>query len=138
MPGIASFLVGLVFGLGLVVSGMINPERIIGFLDVAGPWDPTLLFVIAGAFAVSFVGYRIVFARKKPILAGEFSLPTKTEIDRPLLIGAGLFGVGWGLSGFCPGPGVTALSLGAVEPVIFVAAMVAGMAAHKLFVKARS
>lgn len=131
MPGVASFLVGLLFGLGLVVSGMINPERVIGFLDVAGRWDPTLLFVMAGAFAVSFAGYRIVLARKKPILAGEFHLPTKTEIDRPLIIGAALFGVGWGLSGFCPGPGGTALSLGAVEPVIFVAAMAAGMVAHK-------
>ncbi|MEX0644566.1 MAG: DUF6691 family protein [Parvularculaceae bacterium] len=138
MPGIASFLVGLLFGLGLVVSGMINPEKIIGFLDVAGQWDPTLLFVMAGAFAASFAGFRIVLTRKKPILSGAFSLPTKTVIDRPLIIGAALFGVGWGLSGFCPGPGVTALSLGAIEPVIFVAAMVAGMVAHNVYAKMRA
>ncbi len=138
MPGVASFLVGLLFGLGLVVSGMINPERIIGFLDITGRWDPTLLFVMAGAFVVSFAGYRIALSRKKPILADGFSLPTKTQIDRPLLAGAALFGVGWGLSGFCPGPGVTALSLGAIEPLIFVAAMTAGMIVHKVLTARRA
>lgn len=127
MRNIAALGVGLLFGLGLVVSQMINPARVIGFLDVTGRWDPTLAFVMAGALAVSFVGYRIVWRRPKPVLEEKFHLPTATQIDSRLLIGSALFGIGWGLSGFCPGPGITALSLGNAEPFLFVGAMLAGM-----------
>ncbi len=126
----ASFAIGLLFGLGLVISGMTNPAKIISFLDVAGEWDPSLALVMAAALSVSFVGYRAAFARGRPALAETFSLPTKTAIDRPLLMGAGLFGVGWGLSGLCPGPAVAAAA--SFEPAIlmFFAAMVAGVLVH--------
>ncbi|HXI86079.1 MAG TPA: DUF6691 family protein [Parvularculaceae bacterium] len=132
MRAISAFLIGILFGLGLVISGMVNPQRVIGFLDVTGTWDPTLLFVMAGALAATFIGYRLVLMRTKPLLDEKFILPTKTTIDRRLIIGASLFGVGWGLGGFCPGPGVTALSIGAIEPVVFVAAMLVGMATSRL------
>ena len=135
---IAAFAVGLLFGLGLLVSGMADPSRIIGFLNVGGAWDPTLLFVMTGALAVSFLGYRLAFRRARPVLAEKFDLPTSTAIDSRLVGGAAMFGVGWGLSGFCPGPGVTALAFGDVEPFIFVAAMLAGMALFRLAPPARA
>jgi uncharacterized membrane protein YedE/YeeE len=132
MRALSSLVVGVIFGLGLVLSGMVNPRRIVGFLDVFGAWDPTLLFVMTGALAVSFAGYRLVFRRGKPLLEEKFNLPTATAIDGRLIGGAALFGIGWGMSGFCPGPGIAALSLGDVQPVLFVAAMLAGMAASRL------
>jgi uncharacterized membrane protein YedE/YeeE len=132
MRSAASLAVGILFGLGLVISGMANPQRVIGFLDITGEWDPSLLFVMAGALAVSFVGYRLVLARSRPLLEESFHLPVKVEIDRALIIGSALFGVGWGLAGFCPGPGVTALAFGDIQPWIFVAAMLAGMAVKSL------
>lgn len=125
---IAAFAIGILFGLGLLISGMADPSRIIGFLDVAGDWDPSLLFVMTGALAVSFAGYRLALRRARPLLAEKFELPTATVIDSRLVGGAAMFGVGWGLSGFCPGPGLTALTFGDAEPLVFVAAMLAGMA----------
>lgn len=128
---LSAFLIGLLFGLGLVVSQMINPAKIIGFLDLAGAWDPTLLVVMASALATTLAGYRIVLKRAKPAFDTSFHLPTKTAIDRPLLIGAGLFGIGWGMAGLCPGPGITAAALGGAAPWAFVAAMLAGMLAQR-------
>ena len=106
---------------------MINPAKIITFLDVAGAWDPSLLVVMASALAVSFVGYRIVLARRAPLFGAAFQLPSNTMIDRPLIIGAGLFGVGWGLAGLCPGPAVSAIALGKSEIYVFLIALAAGM-----------
>jgi hypothetical protein len=126
----SALAVGILFGLGLTVSGMINPAKIIAFLDIAGDWDPSLLIVMASALAVSFVGYRIVLARPKPFFDASFQLPTKTAIDAPLLIGAGLFGVGWGLAGLCPGPAIAAIGLGFSPAFIFLAAMVLGFLLH--------
>lgn len=134
---IAAFATGVLFGLGLLISGMANPARIIGFLDVAGAWDPTLLFAMAGALATSFIGYRLAFRRPRPLFSEKFDLPTATAIDRRLVGGAAIFGAGWGLSGFCPGPGLTALAFGDAEPFVFVAAMLAGMAAFRLVPPAR-
>ncbi len=131
---VSSFLVGLLFGFGLVVSQMINPAKIIGFLDVAGNWDPTLLVVMASALVTTLIGYRIVAIRSRPIFDTEFHLPTNTVIDRPLIIGAAIFGVGWGFAGLCPGPGITAAAIGGVAPWAFVAAMLAGIWARR-FVK---
>jgi len=122
--GLAS---GLVFGLGLVVSGMVDPQRVIGFLDVAGIWDPTLVFVMGGALVVTFVGYKLVLGRDEPVFADAFRIPTKTTIDKRLIGGAVTFGAGWGLSGYCPGPALTALSIGGVPTVVFVVGMLAGM-----------
>jgi uncharacterized membrane protein YedE/YeeE len=127
MRVVSAFLVGLTFSLGLTVSGMINPAKIIAFLNITGAWDPSLLVVMASALAVSFIGYRIVLARPKPAFEPTFQLPTSTAIDRPLLIGSGLFGIGWGLAGLCPGPAISAAALGHGEVYAFLLALFAGM-----------
>ena len=127
---LAALVSGLVFGLGLAVSGMMNPAKVIGFLDVAGDWDPTLIFVMGGALVVAVPAYRFIPRRPHPVLEEDFSLPKKTAIDAPLLGGSALFGVGWGLVGFCPGPAVAALGTGLAPVLAFVAAMLAGMALH--------
>jgi uncharacterized protein len=114
---------GLLFGAGLVVSGMTDPAKVQGFLDFTGSWDPTLAFVMAGAIAVHFTAYRLIRGRRAPVLGGNFQIPTRKDIDAKLLAGAALFGLGWGLGGYCPGPAVTALSTGAPSVVAFVAAM---------------
>src|SRR4051794_22536046 len=116
MLSFGSFVCGLVFGIGLVVSGMTQPAKVLGFLDVFGAWDPTLVFVMAAAFVVSFVGFRAARQRAKPVLVPEHLWPTRTEIDRPLLIGSAVFGVGWGLVGLCPGPAL--VNLGALMPQV--------------------
>lgn len=132
---LVNLFAGLLFGLGLVVSGMANPEKVIRFLDVAGDWDPTLAFVMGGALLVAFPASRLIFRRKKPILADDFDLPKKTAVDARLLGGAVIFGVGWGLSGFCPGPAVVALvpalATGLTPVFAFFVAMIAGMALYK-------
>jgi uncharacterized membrane protein YedE/YeeE len=124
---IVSAIAGLLFGLGLIVSGMADPAKVQNFLDPFGAWDPSLAFVMLGAIAVTFAGYRIAFRRGRPLLADTLSLPSKTDIDARLLVGAGLFGIGWGLSGFCPGPAIVSLPLLATGTLVFVPAMLAGM-----------
>jgi uncharacterized membrane protein YedE/YeeE len=127
MPIIFSILAGVIFGAGLMLSDMVNPARVLNFLDVAGSWDPTLIFVMASGVAVTTLGYRFVFRRKSPMSANKFNLPTQRQIDLPLVGGAALFGVGWGLAGICPGPALT--DVATLEPKIFlyIAAMVVGM-----------
>jgi len=127
---LAALACGLVFGLGLAISGMMNPAKVIGFLDVAGSWDPTLAFVMGGALLVAGPAYRLILARRRPVLDSGFSLPKKTGLDAPLIFGSALFGVGWGLVGFCPGPAVAAIVTGLPAVLGFVAAMLAGMALH--------
>ncbi len=127
MRTLSALVAGLIFGLGLTVSGMINPAKIISFLDIAGKWDPSLLVVMAAALAVASIGYRIVLSREKPAFEPSFSLPTNSVIDRPLIVGSALFGVGWGLAGLCPGPAIAAAALGHVEIYAFLIALVAGM-----------
>ena len=128
---LVAFLSGLLFGLGLVVSRMIDPAKVLAFLDLAGRWDASLAFVMAGAVLVAGAGFRLARGRAAPFLDDRFRNPERHAIDRPLVVGALLFGVGWGLAGFCPGPALTALSLGRIEPLVFVSAMLAGMAAHQ-------
>lgn len=123
----SAFIVGILFGLGLTISQMIDPAKIIAFLDVTGAWDPSLLVVMASALGVSFAGYKIALAREKPAFEPSFQLPTKTEIDRPLIVGSALFGVGWGLSGLCPGPAISAAALGDGDIYIFLIALFGGM-----------
>lgn len=123
---LAALLCGTVFGLGLAVSEMMDPLRVIGFLDVAGDWDPTLALVMGGALAVALPGFWLVLRRERPVLDERFWLPTRTELDRNLLGGAALFGVGWGLAGFCPGPALAALSSGELQVLWFVLAMLVG------------
>jgi uncharacterized membrane protein YedE/YeeE len=121
---------GFIFGLGLAISGMMNPAKIIGFLDVAGRWDPTLAFVMGGALLVAVPAYRLILGRRRPVLESGYSLPTTTRPDAPLVLGSALFGVGWGLVGFCPGPAVAAVVTGLPAVLGFVAAMVTGMALY--------
>jgi uncharacterized membrane protein YedE/YeeE len=128
MSLIAQLFIGFVFGAGLVVSGMINPAKVLNFLDLAGDFDPSLAFVMAGAVAVTTLGYRIVLARPRPVLARAFQLPSQKAVDGKLVAGAAIFGVGWGLSGLCPGPAIASLGLGAPGVLAFAPAMLAGMA----------
>ena len=122
---------GLIFGLGLGFSQMIDPQRVIGFLDLFGTWDATLAFVMGGAVLVTLISFRLILRRPTPLLSRKFFVPTRSDIDRPLVLGAVLFGVGWGLGGYCPGPAIAALSLGSANPILFIAAMIAGSLAHK-------
>ena len=118
---------GVLFGVGLVISGMTDPRKVLGFLDVAGHWDPSLLFVMVGAIAVHALAYRAIRGRSLPWLADRFMIPTRRDIDPKLLAGAAIFGVGWGLSGYCPGPAIVSMAAGGVPALVFVIAMVAGM-----------
>jgi uncharacterized membrane protein YedE/YeeE len=133
MQLVVIWAIGLIFGLGITVSGMANPAKVLNFFDLAGTWDPSLAFVMGGALAMTFIGYRLVFRRPMPVLDGRFHLPTARAIDARLVGGSALFGVGWGISGFCPGGALPALGTGAADVLGFVAALVAGMLiAHSL------
>ncbi len=127
LPLVLSLAAGLLFGAGLAISDMMNPARVLNFFDVAGSWDPTLMFVMAGALATTAIGYRIVFARQKPLVGSTFNLPTAKQVDLPLIGGAAVFGIGWGMAGFCPGPAIAALV--SLEPKVwvFVLSFAAGM-----------
>lgn len=125
-----AFLCGLVFGLGLLVSGMANPAKVLGFLDLAGRWDPSLAFVMAGAITLAALGFRLARTRKTSVLGAPMQLPTATRIDARLVGGSLLFGVGWGLAGFCPGPALVNAGSGEPRAWLFVAAMLAGMALY--------
>ena len=133
-----NLLAGLVFGLGLLISGMANPAKVQNFLDLAGGFDPSLIFVMAGAVVVTLVGYRFVLRRPKPLLAERFYLPAVKDIDARLVSGAALFGIGWGLSGFCPGPAITSLPLLAKGTLVFVPAMLAGIGLARLVTQSRA
>ena len=122
---------GVVFGAGLSLSGMINPRKVLAFLDVAGQWDPTLLLVMGSAVAVTLIAFRLVLRREEPLL-GSFDLPTRKDVDLPLVFGAALFGAGWGLAGYCPGPALAAFTVDLREPAIFGIAMAAGMYLRRL------
>jgi len=130
---LASLLAGLVFGLGLIVSGMANPAKVLGFLDLSGAWDPSLAFVMAGAIAVGMVAFMLARRRTVSILGAEMRLPSARHIDRRLIAGSLLFGIGWGIAGFCPRPGLVALGMGEVKALVFVAAMLAGMGIFEFF-----
>jgi uncharacterized membrane protein YedE/YeeE len=128
---LAAFASGLLFGFGLLVSQMVNPAKVVGFLDVFGDWDPSLAFVMATAIPVTALGYAFARRRRAPLCAPHCLSPTQTQIDRPLVIGAVLFGIGWGLVGYCPGPALVALTIGGRATFLFVVAMLTGMAAFR-------
>ena len=133
MIAFASLLAGLVFGLGLIASGMANPAKVLGFLDLAGHWDPSLAFVMAGAIVVGAVAFAVANRRARSFLGAEMRLPSARHIDRRLVLGSVLFGIGWGVAGFCPGPALVALGMGEVKALVFVAAMLVGMGAFEFF-----
>ena len=128
---VTAFVSGTLFGLGLSVSRMIDPSKVLGFLDVAGAWDASLALVMAGALLVMAPAYRFVRGRRRPLAAETFHIPGRRDIDAPLILGAVVFGVGWGLVGLCPGPAISGLTLGRHEVLVFVLAMLAGMAAQR-------
>lgn len=127
MTVFTSLLAGLVFGLGLLISGMADPNKVLGFLDLAGPWDPSLALVMGGAIAVGLVAFAVARQRTVSFLGAEMRLPSARHIDRRLILGSVLFGVGWGLAGLCPGPALVSVGTGQVKALVFVSAMVAGM-----------
>lgn len=129
---VAAAVAGSVFGVGLAVSRMTDPTVVLGFLDLAGAFDPTLAFVLVGAVSVTALAFRFILRRPGPLLGAGFQLPTSTAIDRPLLAGAALFGIGWGLAGYCPGPALVSIAAGIDSAVVFGVAMLAGIALHRL------
>ena len=137
MRVVFNLLAGLIFGLGLLISGMANPVKVQNFLDLAGSFDSSLICVMLGAVLVTFLGYRFAFTRLRPVLVERFSLPTAQAIDGKLVLGAALFGVGWGLSGFCPGPAITSLPLLAKGTLIFVPAMLIGIGSARLLIQTK-
>ncbi|MAL01593.1 YeeE/YedE family protein [Pusillimonas sp. DMV24BSW_D] len=132
MQRIFEFLIGLVFGLGLILSGMSDPSKVLGFLDLTGLWDPSLAFVMGGAILVGLVAFTLARKRTTTFLGGALKLPASTDIDKRLVIGSLTFGVGWGLAGYCPGPALVSLGSGQSKALIFVIAMLAGMAIYEI------
>jgi uncharacterized protein len=128
---VVNLFAGTLFGLGLTISGLVDPAKVVGFLDFAGEWDPTLGFVMGGALLVAMPAFRLILRRPRPVLADQFDLPTRKDVDSCLLAGSAIFGIGWGLAGFCPGPAVTAMASGFAPVFAFVTAMVVGMAVYK-------
>lgn len=132
MTIIAALAIGLVFGAGIAISGMINPAKVINFFDIAGTWDPSLAFVMAGALAVTMVGYRAVLHRPTPLLDREFHVPTSRQIDLPLILGSAIFGIAWGATGVCPGGVIPAIGLGKPAALVFVVSMAIGIGIVRL------
>ena len=130
---LTAFVAGLIFGLGLIVAQMVDPNKVLNFLDIAGDWDPSLAFVMGGAVIVTTVGYRLAKQMGKPVLEPSFSMPSRKDIDGPLVIGAALFGAGWGVGGYCPGPALASVTQGGAGVVIFVIAMLVGMVGARLW-----
>jgi uncharacterized protein len=133
-----ALVVGLVFGVGLIASGMTQPAKVVGFLDVLGPWDPSLGFVMGGAIGVHFLAYRLIPRLRKPLWGGSFGIPTRRDIDGRLIGGAVLFGAGWGLGGYCPGPALTSVVAGAQSTLLFTGAMLTGMWGHAVWQAAQA
>jgi uncharacterized protein len=129
---LSAFAIGLIFGLGIAISGMINPAKVLNFFDIAGTWDPSLALVMGGALAVAIPGYRLVLCRPAPVLDDHFKLPDTRVIDRRLFLGSATFGVGWGIAGFCPGGALPALGTGHPGVVLFVAAVIGGLLLARL------
>ena len=124
---LSQYAIGVLFGWGLIISGMSNPQKILGFLDLAGNWDPSLAFVMMGAVLIGLAGFYVVSKRSQAFFGGALHIPTRRDITKPLLIGSLIFGAGWGIAGFCPGPALVALGAGHLKAFVFVAAMLAGM-----------
>lgn len=137
MHALSAFAVGLIFGIGLIIAGMTDPSKIIGFLNLAGPWDPSLALVMGGAVAVGLIAFALARRRTNAFLGGAMHLPTARQIDRRLVLGSLVFGIGWGLAGYCPGPAVVSVGMGQDKAVVFVLAMLAGMGIYELLERFR-
>lgn len=132
-----ALLAGFIFGVGLIVSGMTQPAKVVGFLDILGGWDPSLAFVMLGAIAVHFLAYRLVPRLPRPLWASRWTLPTRRDVDARLIVGAVLFGAGWGLGGYCPGPALTSVASGTMSALLFTGSMLLGMWAYNLWETSR-
>ena len=137
VPNAVSLLLGLLFGVGLIVSGMVDPAKVLGFLDVAGAWDPSLALVMAGAIAAAFVPFRVAASRARSLLGEPMRLPTRRDLEPRLVLGSAVFGIGWGLAGFCPGPAIVSLGAGVPAAGWFTAAMLAGMGLYAMLERRR-
>lgn len=135
LRNLSALVAGIIFGLGLTISQMVNPAKVLSFLDIFGNWDPSLAFVMGGAMLVTTIGYKIVRKKKRPLFEEKFHIPTNKTIDARLAIGSVLFGVGWGLAGLCPGPAISALTIGGMPVLIFFVSMVAGFILFELYNK---
>ena len=134
MRNISALICGFLFGLGLAISEMVNPAKVLGFLDVTGNWDPSLIFVMAAGLAVTLITFRFILKQPRPLFESQFHLPSQSKtIDRQLITGAAIFGIGWGLVGYCPGPAIASLAYGQTETVIFLVAMMAGLYVNRRF-----
>ncbi len=129
---LSAFAIGLIFGLGIAISGMMNPAKVLNFFDLAGTWDPSLAFVMGGALAITIPGYWLVLGRPAPVMEQRFQLPDTRVIDRRLVLGSATFGIGWGIAGFCPGGALPALGTGRPEVVLFIAALIGGLLLARL------
>jgi uncharacterized membrane protein YedE/YeeE len=134
---VVSFATGLLFSAGLVISGMTTPSKVTGFLDVTNGWDPSLALVMVGAIAVHAIAFRLITRRKSPLFDTKFAIPTRSDVDAPLVIGAAIFGIGWAIGGVCPGPGIVSAAGGAGEGVVFLVSMFAGMSAFRIYETAK-
>ena len=133
MKLVTTYLIGLVFGVGIAISGMANPAKVLNFFDIAGTWDPSLMFVMGGALVTTFIGYKLVFGRTAPVFEDRFGVPTSRTLDARLVGGSAVFGIGWGIAGFCPGGALPALGTGRWEVFAFTAALVAGIVIAQFF-----
>ena len=133
MKLVTTYLIGLVFGVGIAISGMANPAKVLNFFDIAGTWDPSLMLVMGGALVTTFIGYKLVFGRTAPVFEDRFGVPTSRTLDARLVGGSAVFGIGWGIAGFCPGGALPALGTGRWEVFAFTAALVAGIVIAKFF-----
>ena len=138
MKNMSALICGILFGLGLAISEMVNPAKVLGFLDVTGTWDPSLILVMGAGLAITLLTFRPLLKRPRPLLDRQFHIPSRTDVDRQLLKGAVIFGIGWGLVGYCPGPAIASLAYGQPESVIFLVAMVAGLYGSRRFRKPAS
>lgn len=136
MQIIIALFAGITFGVGIMISGMASPAKVLNFFDIAGSWDPSLMLVMGGALLTTLIGYRVILTRDRPLLAERFHLPDRNDIDVRLIAGAAIFGIGWGITGFCPGGAIPAVGTGRSEVLIFVAGLVAGLLATRLALEA--
>lgn len=132
MKTLLAFGIGLIFGMGILIGGMSNPMKVLNFFDFAGQWDPSLAFVMGGALTVTAIGYRLIWQMDRPVLAAQFQVPAVRRIDLPLIAGSALFGIGWGISGFCPGGLLPALGFGRAEPALFFAGLLIGLTGTRM------
>ncbi|MBV1868756.1 MAG: YeeE/YedE family protein [Marinosulfonomonas sp.] len=137
MKHFITYLIGLIFGLGITISGMGNPAKVLNFFDFAGTWDPSLAFVMGGGLIVAAIGYRIVFAKPTPVFEAEFITPARNRVDAKLVVGSAVFGIGWGIAGFCPGGALPVLGTGRFEVILFVAALIGGILITKAGLRLR-